>query len=87
LPWPSFVDSSHTACREPTSDQPQATGTIAALEIFSITAQSIEMAFAEPKTPASSLTKAEIASGLHDRIGDSLHTLRVDIAVFIEQDG
>src|SRR5215470_13086541 len=30
LPWESLSDNSHTACQEPTSDQPQATGTTAA---------------------------------------------------------
>ena len=38
LPSPSFSDNSHTACQEPTSDQPHATGTTAAREVFSITA-------------------------------------------------
>src|SRR2546429_7609426 len=38
LPSASLSDSSHTACQEPTSDQPQATGTTAACAVFSITA-------------------------------------------------
>src|SRR5664279_6034971 len=38
LPWASLSDSSHTACQEPTSDQPHATGTTAARDVFSITA-------------------------------------------------
>ena len=37
-PAPSLSDNSHTACQEPTSDQPQATGTTAARAVFSITA-------------------------------------------------
>ena len=32
------LESSHTACQEPTSDQPQDTGTTAARLVFSITA-------------------------------------------------
>ena len=35
---PSLSDNSHTACQEPTSDQPHATGTTAARAVFSITA-------------------------------------------------
>src|ERR1700761_5358207 len=38
LPCASFCDNSQTACQEPTSDQPQATGTTAAYFVFSITA-------------------------------------------------
>ncbi|MGY4416359.1 hypothetical protein ACVWW4_008095 [Bradyrhizobium sp. LB7.1] len=38
LPCASFSDNSHTACQEPTSDQPQDTGTTAARAVFSITA-------------------------------------------------
>src|SRR6185295_2428338 len=38
LPSPSLPDNSHTACQEPTSDQPHATGTTAARAVFSITA-------------------------------------------------
>src|ERR1700751_2930861 len=38
LPAASFSDSSHTACQEPTSDQPQETGTTAACAVFSMTA-------------------------------------------------
>ena len=33
-----LADNSHTACQEPTSDQPHATGTTAARAVFSITA-------------------------------------------------
>src|SRR5215212_11643859 len=38
LPSASLSDNSHTACQEPTSDQPQDTGTTAASDVFSITA-------------------------------------------------
>src|SRR6195256_6907613 len=38
LPCSSLSDNFHTACQEPTSDQPHATGTTAACEVFSITA-------------------------------------------------
>jgi len=38
FPCASFSDNSHTACHEPTSDQPHETGTTAAREVFSMTA-------------------------------------------------
>src|SRR6185437_7425706 len=38
LPSASFSDNSHTACQEPTSDQPHDTGTTEARAVFSITA-------------------------------------------------
>src|SRR5260370_3053665 len=50
LPCSSLPDHSHTACHEPTSDQPQATGTTAACDGLSITPYSTESAsaFAPP---------------------------------------
>src|SRR5262249_27480460 len=38
LPSASLSDNSHTACQDPTSDQPHETGTTAARAVFSITA-------------------------------------------------